>query len=469
MTPLSFAQRRLWFLYQLDGPQPTYNVPLTLRLSGNLDRAALASALADVTGRHESLRTVFPESDGEPHQRILGRDEARPELRLRDVTPEETGSALREEMAHAFELCAEPPFRATLLRRGPREHLLLLLVHHIATDDWSVTPLTRDLSEAYTARHAGRAPRWEPLPVQYADYAVWERDVLGDRHDPDSEMSAHVGYWREELAGAPELLELPTDRPRPSAMSGRGGRVPFGWDEETQARLVALAKDTGTTVFMQVQAAVAALLTRLGSGHDVPLGAAFANRMDEALDDLVGFFTNTLVLRTDTSGNPTFRELVLRVREKNLLAHTHQEVPFDLLVEELKPTRSLGNHPLFQVMLAYQNAGSLEMDMPGLDVSVTEIDTGAAKFDLALTFAEETTAAGEAAGMIGALHYSSDLFDRGTAQSIAGRLDRLVRAVAAGPDLPVSAAEILSPDERRALLVEWNEIQVPLNVLWASR
>ncbi|MFD7552899.1 condensation domain-containing protein [Streptomyces sp. NPDC059578] len=469
MIPLSFVQQRLWFLDQLAGPQPTYNVPLTLRLSGDLEEAALEAALGDVVARHESLRTVFPEVGGEPYQHVLDSGDARPRLRVREVAPDNAEAVLRQEARHAFDISSEPPVRATIVRFGPGEHILLLLIHHIAIDDWSFTPLCRDLSEAYTARRLGSPPRWEALPVQYADYAMWQREALGDRHDPDSELAAHVDYWRQELAGSPELLELPTDRVRPPAASGLGRSVSFGWDERTQGALVALAKATGTTVFMGVQAAVAALLSRLGSGDDIPVGAAFSGRTDEALDDLVGFFTNTLVLRTDTSGNPTFRELVLRVREKNLAAHAHQEMPFDLLVEVLRPARSLGHHSLFQVMLAYENAGSFDFDMPGLDVSVLQTDTEVVKFDLSLTFSEEQVSPGGPDRMTGTLHYASDLFDRGTAESIAERLERFVSAVAADPDRPIEAVEVLSQEERHRLLVEWNDLQEHLDVLWASR
>ncbi|MEV6395100.1 condensation domain-containing protein [Streptomyces sp. NPDC051907] len=468
--PLSYAQRRLWFHYQMEGPSPTYNVPLVLRLAGTLDRAALADAVADVVARHESLRTVFPDVDGAPVQRVLDAAEARPALRARDVEPAGLAAALRQEAAHAFDLAVEPPIRTALLRTGPDEHVLLVLVHHIATDDWSTTPLTRQLSQAYTARLDGAPPAWEPLPVQYADFAVWQRDVLGEESDPDSEMAEHLAYWKQELTGAPELLSLPLDRPRPPVASGRGRRVPFGWDAGTQASLDALARETGTTVFMTVQAAVAELLTRLGAGTDIPLGAAFSGRTDESLDDLIGFFTNTLVLRTDTSGAPTFRQLVLRTRETNLSAHAHQDCPFDRLVDALKPARSLGHHPLFQVMLAYQNAGRNDLSLPGLSVVVEEIDTEAAKFDLALVFSEGGPVAAPAgpSGMTGSLHYAADLFDESTAKTMTERLVRLVRAAAADPDRPLSRVDVLSAPERALLLTEWNDIDGQVEALWAA-
>ncbi|MGA4866967.1 condensation domain-containing protein [Streptomyces lavendulocolor] len=472
-VPLSYAQRRMWFHHQVAGPGPTYNVPLVLRLTGSLDPGALEDALADVVARHESLRTVFPDVDGEPAQHVLDSAVARPVLHRRPVTPDDVPTVLAQEVRYAFDLARRPPVRATLLRVAPDEHLLLILIHHIATDDWSSTPLTRQLSEAYTARLAGAAPDWEPLPVQYADYAVWQREVLGDEHDPDSEMAAHLAYWGAELAGAPEVLALPADRPRPPMATGRGHRVPFGWDEETQARLVLLARETGTTVFMVVQAAVAALLTRLGAGTDVPLGAAFSGRTDESLDDLIGFFTNTLVLRTDTSGNPTFRQLVLRTKETNLSAHAHQDCPFDRLVDALKPARSLSHHPLFQVMLAYQNAGRNDLSLPGLEVVVEEVDTGVAKFDLAFVFSASDPAPAAASagrgGMAGSLHYSTDLFGEESARTMAERLVRLVRAAAVHPDRPVASVELLSAEERTRLLTEWNDIEDHLTALWAAR
>jgi hypothetical protein len=478
--PLSYAQRRMWFHQQVAGPGPLYNVPLVLRLTGPLDAAALEAAVGDVVVRHDSLRTVFPDVDGDPVQHVLDGPAARPVLHRRTVTAAELPAVLRREVRHTFDLATDPPLRATLLGVGPDEHVLLVLVHHIATDDWSSTPLTRQFSEAYTARLAGAAPDWEPLPVQYADYAAWQQAVLGDEDDPDSEMAVHLSYWEAELAGLPEVIALPADHPRPAVASGRGHRVPFGWDGVTQARLVALARETGTTVFMTVQAVVAALLTRLGAGTDVPLGAAFSGRTDESLDDLIGYFSNTLVLRTDTSGNPTFRELVLRTRDTNLSAHAHQGCPFDRLVDALKPTRSLSHHPLFQVMLTYQNAGRNELSLPGLRVGVEDVDTGVAKFDLALVFSAQDTApdtvhdaapgsGGRSPGMEGSLHYATDLFEETSVRAMAERLVRMVRACAADPDRPVASIGILSAEERTRLLTEWNNIDGHLADLWATR
>ncbi|MGC0335298.1 amino acid adenylation domain-containing protein [Streptomyces sp. SLBN-8D4] len=456
-APLSSAQRRLWFLDRLEGAGAAYHVPLAVRLRGaGLDPDALTGALADLVTRHEILRTVYPDVDGIPRQRLLDPATARLGLRLRTerVEAHELPVRLAELTSQEFRLAHGIPIRARLLTLGPEDHVLLLVLHHIAADGRSLEPLVRDLSTAYRARREGRKPDWAPLPVQYADFAVWQRQHLLD----DTTLAAQLTYWRRRLTGLPDELALPVDRPRPARATHRGGDVPVRLDPALHGRLRALAADTGTTPFMVVQAALAALLTRLGAGTDIPVGTPVAGRADEVLDDLVGCFLNTLVLRTDTSGAPTFRELLGRVRETDLAAYAHQDLPFEQLVEALNPPRSTARHPLFQVMLAFR-PGSTEprLELPGLTAESVPVETGATKIDLTFNLGEHLTRDGSPDGIGGILQYSADLFDRGTAEDIAARLERLLRAALDDPPRPVGTLDILSTDERQRLLVGYND------------
>ncbi|MFJ4097366.1 amino acid adenylation domain-containing protein [Kitasatospora sp. NPDC089913] len=450
--PLSSAQRRLWLIDRMEGPSALYNMPFALRLTGLLDRDALTTALADLVARHESLRTVVAEHEGEPYQRILAPAEATVPVELLDCAPESVAAEVDRAGRRPFDLAAEPPVRVTLLRVSEYEHVLVVALHHIAGDGWSMGPLLRDLTEAYTLRLGGEPPLSEPLAVQYADYALWQRGLLGDEADPQSLVSRQLAYWRETLADLPEEIALPADRPRGARADHRGDRVALPIDAGLHAGLVALSREHRVTMFMTLQAALAALLTRLGAGTDVPIGSVVAGRSDEALDELVGFFVNTLVLRTDTSGDPAFAELLGRVRETGLGAFAHQDVPFERLVEELNPARSLARHPLFQVAMVLQSTDEGELELPGLEVEALPSDTGVAKFDLNVTLEEFFGPDGAPAGLDCAIDYATDLFDRGTVEAIAVRFGRLLAGVVADPAAPIGGVELLDGAERAALL-----------------
>jgi nonribosomal peptide synthetase DhbF len=334
----------------------------------------------------------------------------------------------------------------------------VLLCHHIASDGWSVQVLMADLAAAYAARLGGRAPRWPDLPVQYADYTLWQRDLLGGDQDPGSLMSGQVGYWRQQLAGLPEELALPADRPRPAEASQRGGEV--RWElagAGLHEALAGLARESQATVFMVVLAGLAALLFRMGAGTDIPVGAPAAGRTDEAVHDLAGFFVNTLVLRADVSGDPSFAGLVGRVRETVLAAQARQDVPFERLVEVLNPARSAARHPLFQVMIADEDVAAVDWQLPGLRVAPEPVPGGAAKFDLTLGFQQDRDLGGAPAGISAAFEYAADLFDRTTVQALAARLTRLLRQAAADPGRRISQLDLLTTVERRRLLLDWND------------
>ncbi|MFD6827030.1 condensation domain-containing protein, partial [Streptomyces sp. NPDC060085] len=437
MIPLSFSQRRLWFLNRLEGAAAaTYNLPITLRLSGAVDKEALAAALRDVMERHEALRTVFPEGpDGSPYQRILDTDQAWAgmDIVLTGDGEADLAAAASAFRGEGFDVTVDAPIRARLFVMNDDDYVLVVVLHHIAGDGWSMAPLARDVAEAYEARAAGRAPEWTPLPVQYADYALWQRELLGDETDPDSLVSRQIAYWKDALTGLPEQLQLPVDRARPAVATYRGENVEFTLDAAVHRSVAALAGESGASVFMVVQAAFATLLSRMGAGTDIPIGTPVAGRTDEALDDLVGFFINTLVLRTDLSGNPTFRQLIDRVREVDLGAFSNQDVPFEYLVEELNPARSMSRHPLFQVALAFQNQSRPDLQLPGVALSIEASDGGAAKFDLSLGLSERFDGAGVPAGLEGGFEFATDLFDRVTVEEMVERFGRLLSAAVAEP------------------------------------
>ncbi|MDI5967961.1 amino acid adenylation domain-containing protein [Streptomyces sp. SL13] len=455
VVPLSHGQRGQWFLNRFSEGSAQYNVFFCVRLSAGVDAAALEAALRDVADRHEALRTVVPEIDGVPRQVV--RDQ--PDIALAQSATSGTGlsEALAAEAGRGFDLGRELPFRAHLFTLESEQSVLLLTLHHIAADGWSLAPLARDLSTAYAARTGGGVPDWSPLPVQYADFSLWQHDALGTEDDADSVIARQLAYWRERLAELPEELSLPADHIRPAQATGRGGAVPFALTPQLQAGLAALARTNGASVFMVVQSALAALLTRLGAGTDIPLGTPTAGRTDEALDDLVGYFVNTLVLRTDTSGDPTFQQLLARTRETDLAAYAHQDLPFERLVEVLNPERSTARHPLFQVMLALQNNPLPVLDLPGIETAHQQVDITTSKVDLSFDLTETFTHDGAPAGIEAFLQYSLDLFDRETAQSLVTRLTRVLETVVADPARPLSRIDVLDAAERERVLVEWND------------
>jgi amino acid adenylation domain-containing protein len=459
-VPLSFAQRRLWFLAQLQGAGSVYNDSVAIRLTGELDRAALTAAFRDVLDRHEVLRTVFPAVDGEPYQRITPVDEPTWRLPVDEVAAADLDAAVAAEAATPFDLAADVPLRARLFALGAREHVLVVVLHHIAGDGWSTGPLARDLSAAYTARRAGRAPAWTPLPVQYADFTLWQRELLGSEDDPRSVIARQIAYWRAELADAPQEAGLPTDRPRPPVASYRGHRVPLEVSAEVHERLAALARKHGTTVFTALRAALAVLLSRLGAGTDIVVGSPVAGRTDQALDDLVGIFVNTLAFRTGLAGDPAFTEILERARATGLGALEHQEVPLERLVEILAPARSLGRHPLFQVNLAMETDAPVVLELPGLDAVVLPTGVSAGRFDLNV-IVREAFEDGRPHGLHGTVTVAADLFDAESAALMAERFTRVLDAVTAAPNLPLHAVPVLSPGEFDCVLHAWNDTDLP--------
>ncbi|MFG2285703.1 amino acid adenylation domain-containing protein [Streptomyces sp. NPDC048595] len=451
--PLSSHQEGLWFLHKLNGPSATYNMPLLLRGEGALDATALEGALDDVVERHESLRTVFYEIDGRPFQKVLAPGELRPVWRSRRVSPDALAAEIEAAAGHGFDLTGELPLRATLFDLGGDTWALFLLLHHTAGDGWSFQPLCRDLAAAYTARTTGAAPQWPPLPVQYADYALWQRGQLAAADEPGSALAEDFDYWQKQLAGAPECLDLPLDRPRPTSASYAGDIVRFTLDADLHRGLSELARSLDATLYMVLQAALAALLTRLGAGTDIPLGVPIAGRRDEALHDLVGFFVNTLVLRADTSGDPSFATLAAQVREASLQAYAHQDTPFDQLVERINPQRSSAHHPLFQVALVLQNSPEAAFDLPGVRTRLELTGTGTARYDLWFSLTENHGSEGRPGGIDAMAEYASDLFDRSSVEELLDRWIRLLRAVVARPELPIGAIDLLAEGERERLLV----------------
>ncbi|MFI8972217.1 non-ribosomal peptide synthase/polyketide synthase [Nocardia asteroides] len=456
-VPLSYAQQRMWFLNQFDADSVADNIAAAIRLTGALDHAAFVAAVAAVFERHEALRTRYPAVDGIPFQQVLASGQLTITLEPEPVDPAGLDDCVRAMAAVPFAVDQEPPVRLHLLRTAAEEHVLVLVLHHIVADGWSVAPLTRDVMVAYAAHLAGESPRWHPLPVQYADYALWQREALGAEDDPDSPMARQIDFWTTELAGLPDLLDLPADRPRPAVATGRGARHAFLVPATITDRLRALAVDTHASLFMVLHAAFAATLAKLSGQHDISIGTPVAGRGDAALDELVGMFVNTLVLRTAVEPGATFAEFVASVRDGDLRALANTEVTFDRLVEAVNPERSTARHPLFQVMLDFQNNSQTELELAGLTAAELEIDTRTAKFDLQLTLRET------ADGLLARFEYATDLFDAQTITDFGIRLLRLLETVTADPNVVIGDIDLLSAGERTRILETWNATEYPVD------
>ncbi|WP_054815875.1 non-ribosomal peptide synthetase [Nocardia arizonensis] len=456
--PLSYAQQRMWFLNRFDPDSAVNNIPMAVRLTGRLDVAALRAAVADLVERHEVLRTRYPEVDGQGVQRILavGEPGATPDLPVVDAVEERVPELIGAAVLTGFDVTAAPPIRLRLLRLGATEHVLVCVVHHIAGDGFSTGPLTRDLMTAYVGRAAGSAPDWAALEVQYADYAIWQRTTLGSEDDPDSLLGRQISYWQRELAGLPEQLNLPAERPRPTVASYRGDTFRATVSPQLHEALRNVAARHNSTLFMVVHAALAVLLSRLSGTRDIAIGTPIAGRGEAALDDLIGMFVNTLVLRTEVDPGIGFAELLGRVRASDVDAFGHADVPFERLVELLDPVRSTARHPLFQVLLVLQNLTPTTLELPELTVAPVEMSVPLAKFDLQLEVVEQIAADGSAHGLSLAYTYATDLFDEATIRDLADRFALVLSAAAADPAAVVGDIDLLAAGERELVLREWN-------------
>ncbi|HEY2922318.1 MAG TPA: condensation domain-containing protein, partial [Candidatus Binatia bacterium] len=448
---LSFAQQRLWFLDQYEPNSSVYNLTSALRLKGRLKIGALEQSINEIVWRHEALRTVFSMVEGEPVQLITpsvnhpllaidlrGRPESEREEEVRRLS--------EEEARRPFDLARGPLFRSSLLRLGEDDQVLLLTMHHIVSDGWSMGVLYRELSVLYRASMNDEPSPLADLPIQYADFAVWQREWL-----QGEVLDSQLSYWKKQLEGIPAVLNLPTDRPWPAVQSFRGKRQSIELSKELTEGLKALSRKEGVTLFMTLLAAFQALLYRYTGQEDIVVGSPIANRNRAEIEGLIGFFVNTLVLRSNFDGNPTFKELLARVREMALGAYAHQDLPFEKLVEELKPERSLSYSPLFQVMFVLQNAPSTALTFEGLSASPVGIGVETAKFDLTLTMSESID------GLRGSLQYSIDLFDDATIARMIGHLQTLLEGIVANPDQRISQLPVLTQAEEHQLFIECND------------
>jgi acyl carrier protein len=445
LLPLSYAQQRLWFVQQLEPQSPAYNIAAAVRLQGRLNLRALEQMLNEIVRRHEATRTRFTNVDGHAVQLIA----ERLELNIANVDLSGAGAETRERLSRRlmieeaqrpFDLERDVLLRMKLLKLAEDKHVALLTMHHIISDGWSIGVLIEEMSALYEAFTRGEPSPLAELPIQYVDYAVWQRRMLEGEL-----LDAHVAYWKRQLHDSPALLKLPLDYPRPAVQSSRGAQQPFVLSRELSAQLNALSAREGVTLFMTLLAAFETLLYRYGGQTDIILGTNVANRRSTKTEKLIGFFVNMLVLRSDLSGNPAFRELLGRVREVTLDAYTHQDLPFEKLVQELRPERNLGHTLLFQAVFSLQNAEQKALQFSGLTLTPEEIDLGTAKYDLVLNMWESEE------GLRGSLQYSTDLFEPTTIARMVRHFTRLLEAVVAAPETRLNALEMLTAEENSLL------------------
>ncbi len=451
LFPASAAQQRLWFLNQLEPESPAYNIPAVLRLRGELDVRALEKSLNEIVSRHEALRTTFRTIDGKPAQIVNPPSEQKLPLvdltvRPEDERHEEAKQLARKAASQPFDLEHGPLVRTLLLRLAADEHELILTIHHIVSDGWSMGIFFRELSELYNAFTSNRPATLAELPIQYPDFALWQREWL-----KSAEVEPQLAYWRQQLRGELPVLDLPADRPRPLVQGTSGSKHHLNISPALTEELKKLSRSAGTTLFMTLLGAFQTLLHRYTSQDDLTIGTTIAGRNSAEVEDLIGCFLNTLVLRTDLSGDPTFRELLGRVREVTLNAYTNQDVPVEMLLEELQPGRDLSHNPLFQVLFILQTTPLPVIEWHGLTALIEPVENNTAKFDLTIDLTETSE------GIDGSIEYNSDLFDRSTIARLADHFENVLASCTAQPDVPVSQLSLLGSTEREQLLVQWSQ------------
>ncbi|MBC1299998.1 AMP-binding protein, partial [Nostoc sp. UCD122] len=451
--PLSFAQERLWLLNQLEPDSPFYNEQTALKLHGQLNVVALEQSFNKIIERHEVLRTNFHTINEQPVQVIADSlTLSVPVVDLTELPESEREIACQQlakmQAAQAFYLASSPLIRACVVKLKELEYALLLTVHHILVDGWSTGILMRELATIYSALCNNLSPELPELPIQYADFAIWQRQWL-----QKEVLQTQLDYWKQLLKNAPTLLELPTDRPRPAIQNYRGAVQYIELSNELSQAITNFSRQEGATLFMTLFAAYVTLLYRYTGSDDIVVGTPIANRDRLELEGLIGFFVNTLVLRTDLSGNPSFQQLLSRVRQRILQAYAHADLPFDELVKALQPQRDLSYTPLFQVLFVLQNAPISEVELTGLTISPLPTQSTVAKFDLTLSLQNTAT------GLVGMWQYNADLFDAATIERMNGHFQTLLEGIIANPQQPISQLPLLTELEQQQLLVDWNDTQ----------